>query len=99
MCEIIFHNAESKQFIVFSQLLPTARAVIRITFLAKFLTSWVMNSQTPLILASGEATYSDSHTSQRPSSNLEIHTHKPHVLEDFSANARLTNWMIFHGPW
>lgn len=56
MCEIIFYNAESKQFIVFSQLLPTARAVIRITFLAKFLTSWVMNSQTPLILASGEAT-------------------------------------------
>lgn len=82
MCEIIFYNAESKQFIVFSQLLPTARAVLRITFLAKFLPPWIINSQTLLILVSGEATHLDSQSGQRLSLNLESHTHKPHVFSE-----------------
>lgn len=79
-CGIIFHNAESKQFIVFSQLLPTARAVLRMPFLVKFLPSWIMNSQARLIPGAGEPTYSDSHSGQRLSLNLEIHTHKPQAF-------------------
>ena len=92
MCEIIFYNAESKQFVVFSQLLPTARAMLRI-FLAKFLTSWIMNSQTRLTLLSGVATCLDSLWPKILFQLENSYSKSTCVLQNLSTNVWVINWV------
>ena len=97
MCEIIFYNTESKQSVVFSQLLPTARAMLRI-FLAKFLTSWIMNSQTRLTPVSGVVTYLDSLWPKILFQLGNPYSKSTCVLQNLSTNAGVINWVGISQP-